>query len=468
MKNLKIGELKKRIKAAAVVLLALSFAVPLAAGEKRKGAEVLIHKKDGQMIKAELLAVKEDRLILMDASDSTDVTCTVEDIQSLRIVKRAKIMKGLGIGSLSGGIAGSSLGLLSGNDEPGFMSFTAGQKAAILGIGLAVMGGVIGAVSGAIAGIDESVDLEGRSSADIENILRKLDRQARFPQLLPGDASKHAAEPQWGRERNPSSPEPARAKFKRFHLTYRPGYSQSQAAGRCANLFGEIGFGDTKPAQEFSFFGFSFGTSSAINFPQVVEKSKVTYGDVRVDYSVTRKLAVGVGLSSLGECEVNGYRYIPINRGGMDYYTELYLNARLSGRLYYLMVSYMPLPDGFLKKATFVLGAGAGWGRVDLSYSTSKSGSYGVPDDQITLSKHPIAALGLAEFDYFFSRAFSLGLSVEYRYAPVRVGCCCLQGVYYDLDEDGQLVERSMLVKIPEHRANSGGFRFGIGIGFHL
>jgi hypothetical protein len=132
------------------------------------------------------------------------------------------------------------------------------------------------------------------------------------------------------------------------------------------------------------------------------------------------------------------------------------------------MVSFMPLPDVFLRKTSFVLGAGAGWGRLNLSYGTSKTSSLAVPDNRITLSKGAIALLGLAEFDYFFNRTLSLGLNVEYRYAPVRVGSFCLQGSYYDLDENDQLIESAMLVTIPEHRVNSGGFRFGISIGFHL
>ena len=468
MKDMKTRELRKGIRVAAVALLALSFAMPSAAKEKRKGAEVLIHKKDGQKIKAELLAVKEGRLILMDSSDFTEVTCAVEDIRSLCVVKRTKILKGLGLGSLSGGIAGSALGLLSGDDKPGFMSFTAGQKAVLIGVVLAATGGIIGGVSGAIKGIDESVDLEGRSSEDIEGILRKLDREAHFPQLLPWGSSKLIPEPQRETVRKPASQEPARTKFKRIHLTYRPGYSRSQAASRCARLFRQIGFGDTKPAYEFSFFGFSFGEVPATDFPKVAEERNVTFGDVRVDYSITRMLAVGLGFSTLGESEVNGYMYIPINRGGVDYYSELYLNTDLSGRLYYFMVSYMPLPDAFLRKTSFVLGAGAGWGRLNLSYATSKTGSSGVPDNQITFSKGAIALLGLAEFDYFFSRNLSLGLNVEYRYAPVRVGSFCLQGSYYDLDENDQLIESAMLVTIPEHRVNVGGFRFGISIGLHL
>jgi hypothetical protein len=483
MKNMKIGKLRKETMAA-FALLALGLVMPLAAKEKAKGAEVLVQKKDGQRIKAELLAVKDGRLILMDASTFSDVTCAVDDIRSLQIVKKAKVLKGLGLGSLTGGVAGSGLGFLSGNDKPGFMSFTAGQKALVLGVGLAAIGGLIGGVSGALTGIDDSVDLEGRSSQDIESILRKLDKEARFSQGLPKDSLKLTPVPRRekvenmketelslpGKTRpaNSSSQELAAAKFRRFHLTYRPGYSRSQAASRCASLFREIGFGDTRPAQEISFFGISFGTIPATRFPTAAEKRNVTYGDVRVDYSITRKLAVGVGASSLGESEVNGFRYIPVNRGGRSYYSELYLKASSSGRLYYFLVSWMPLPDVFLRKTSFVLGAGAGWGRLNLRYSTSKTSSFVEPNNQIGFSKDAIALMGTAELNYFFNRTLSLGLNVEYRYAPVGVGSLCLAGSYYDLDEDSQLIESAALVTVPEHKLNSGGFRFGMSIGFHL
>jgi hypothetical protein len=484
MKSMKIWKLRKGTKAATAALLALSLALPSAAREKAKGAEVLVQKKDGQRVKAELLAVKDGRLILMDASTFSDVTCAVEDIRSIRIVKRATILKGLGLGSLTGGVAGSGLGFLSGNDKPGFLSFTAGQKALIFGVGLAAMGGIIGGISGALKGIDASVDLEGRSSQDIESILRKLDKEARFPQGLPGNMPKlipvpkrveveHRKEaelilPGKIRPANSSSQELVAAKFRRFHLTYRPGYSKSQAASRCASIFREIGFGDTRPAREIGFFGISFGTIPATSFPTVAEKRNLTYGDIRVDYSITRKLAVGVGASSLGESEVNGYRFIPVNRGEMAYYSELYLNASLSGRLYYFMVSWMSLPDAFLRKTSFVLGAGAGWGRFNLRYSTSKTSSFTEPNNQIGFSKNAIALMGIAELHYFFNRTLSLGLNMEYRYAPVRVGSFCLTGSYYDLDEDYQLIESAALVTVPEHKLNSGGFRFGIGISLHL
>jgi hypothetical protein len=484
MKHIKIWKLRKGTKAAAAVLLALSLVMPSAAKEKGKGAEVLVQKKDGQRVKAELLAIKNGRLILMDSSTLSEVIFGVDDIRSIRVFKKAKVLKGLGLGSLTGGVVGSGLGFLSGDDEPGLLSFTAGEKALVIGVFFAAMGGVIGGISGAITGTDESVDLEGRSSQDIERILRKLDKQARFPQGLSQDSPRLTPVPkekkvEYKKESELSLPGqtmvassssqklPA-SKFRRFHLTYRPGYSKSQAASGCTSLFKENGFGDTRPAYEISFFGISLGTVPATHFPTVADKRAVTYGDVRVDYSITRKFAVGVGSSSLGESEVKGYRHIPVNRSGMGYYSGLYLNANFSGRLYYFMISWMPLPDVFLRKTSFALGAGAGWGRLNLHYSASTTLLSTEQNNQLGFSKNAIALMGLAELNYFFSRTLSLGLYVEYRYAPVRVGSIRLTGSYYELDDNDQPIETSMLVTVPEHRVNSGGLRFGISIGFHL
>jgi hypothetical protein len=263
-----------------------------------------------------------------------------------------------------------------------------------------------------------------------------------------------------------SSQKPDGLKFRRLHLSYRPGYSRSQAANSCASLFNEIGFGDTRPAFDISFFGISFGTAPATDFPKVAEKRNMMYGDARADYSITRRFAVGIGFSSLGESEVQGYRYIPIERGGQSYYTELYLNANLSGELYYFMVSWMPLPDVFLKKTSFALGVGGGWCRLNLQYVISKASWE--TNNQTNFSEGAIALIGLAEFNYFFSKTLSLGINVEYRYAPVTIGSCCLEGVYYDLDESCQLIESMTPVTVPSHRVNAGGFRFGMSIGFHL
>lgn len=52
--------------------------------------------------------------------------------------------KGIGVGGGSGIAIGTLLGFASGDDPPGFLSFSAGEKAFILGTFLGFTGGVIG------------------------------------------------------------------------------------------------------------------------------------------------------------------------------------------------------------------------------------------------------------------------------------------------------------------------------------
>jgi hypothetical protein len=127
----------------------------------------------------------------------------------------------------------------------------------------------------------------------------------------------------------------------------------------------------------------------------------------------------------------------------------------------------MPVPDGFLRKVSFLLGGGVGLSQSKISLMTSKS-SYEDRPDRRDFSKSAIALVGTAEFNYFFNSHLSLGFGAEYRYVPVKVESCRLTGRYYDLDESMNLIESTIPIDIPGHTVNSSGFRFGLNAGFHL
>jgi hypothetical protein len=473
--------LREGAKLGAAILVVLSLVMSSAAKEKEKGAEVFIQKKDGQGIKAELLAVKEGRIILMDSFTQSEVIIAIDEIKSIQIAKKAKFFQGLGLGFLAGGALGAAAGFLSGDDQPGWFSLTAEQKAVGGGLAFGVLGASIGGIAGVIKGIDESIDLEGRSSKDIQSILKKLDAKSRFPQHLPQnlqrpisiqisaiesrEENEHAlmeqSQPEW-----PSPQKASSAKFTRFHLTFRPGYFLSQGVNKYTSLFKEIGFGDTEPAHDVSFLFFSLGTVPATEFPRISKRPVINFGEIRVEYSLTCKFAVGVGYSSLGEHEVTGYKLILIERGAREYYSNLYLIGNYSGDLYYFMGSWMPVPDAFIKKSSFKLGMAVGWSNLRLNYRTSKYTHEA--DDQIGFSKNTVLFMGRAEFNYYFNKNWSLGLNVEYRYAPAKIESFHLTGFYYDLDENSQLIESSLPVTVPGHAMNFGGYGFGTNFSFHF
>ena len=454
------------------------------AKDKKHGSEVIVRKKDGATIKAELLTVKNNEIILMDSFDMSGITLKADEIQKITVTKKSSVFKGIGLGLVIGGGSGALIGFASGDDDSGWFRWTAGQKALMGGIGLGAVGLLTGGILGAIKGIDESVVLEGRTPEEMKLILKKLNARSRFPQNVPKtfqesilkQIQKSTEKGQGKIGDKPKSPHSStsvkppkfsRPEFSRIHLSYRPGYFRSQIGNRNTHLFKEIGFGDTKPAHGIYFLWAYFGTAPATHYPKLVRKSTKTFEDFRLDYSITRKFAVGVGYSVLGDHKIDGYKYIPIDRDGESYYSELYLHENFAGKLYYVQFSWMPVPDTFIKKVSFLMGAGAGLSHFDINYMTSKS-SYENNPDRKAFSKKAVALIGTAEFIYYFNRHWSLGLGAEYRYAPVKLESFRLVGSYYDLDELGELIESTMCVNVPSHRANSGGFRLGLTAGFHF
>jgi hypothetical protein len=63
----------------------------------------------------------------------------------------AGAVRGLVIGLLAGGAGGAVIGYANGDDDPGIVSFSAGEKAIILGVLLGGAGALIGGIAGALS-----------------------------------------------------------------------------------------------------------------------------------------------------------------------------------------------------------------------------------------------------------------------------------------------------------------------------
>ncbi len=63
--------------------------------------------------------------------------------------RKSNSAEGAGIGLLVGAATGAIIGLASGDDEPGFITWTAEQKAGVGAVLLGGVGGVIGLIAGA-------------------------------------------------------------------------------------------------------------------------------------------------------------------------------------------------------------------------------------------------------------------------------------------------------------------------------
>lgn len=159
----------------------------------KKGAELIVQKIEGQQVIGELIAAKENSLLLLDSESGADVSVDIREIKLIEIVKNSKSLAWGGIGLISGALIGALAGYIEGDDPymsggtgfgammtglPGM--FSADDKALALGIMCGITGGVLGGIGGTIAGKDKIIQFEGKSETEMKKALNKLRKKARI------------------------------------------------------------------------------------------------------------------------------------------------------------------------------------------------------------------------------------------------------------------------------------------------
>ena len=147
----------------------------LMAKEKR-GAQLIVQKKDGQQVKGELIAVKENSLLMLESESGADVSINVENIKFIKIVGTSKSLLGAGLGFLAGGVL-----------IEGFILVSSGY----IGNGMAIgywllvfgpIGALLGTLIGATVGEKEKIyRIDVGTQEQINMILEKLSSKARIP-----------------------------------------------------------------------------------------------------------------------------------------------------------------------------------------------------------------------------------------------------------------------------------------------
>jgi hypothetical protein len=142
--------------------------------KERRGAQLIIELKGGGRAAGELISVRNNSLLLLDAQGK-DGTCDVAQIAQIRVVRISRGKAGAIIGFLAGGLA---LGIMGANSTEQDNGSGVSRILILGGIGGAISGG-IGLGLGAALGHDKMMDFSGRSDAEIEHSLKKLRRYAR-------------------------------------------------------------------------------------------------------------------------------------------------------------------------------------------------------------------------------------------------------------------------------------------------
>jgi hypothetical protein len=145
-------------------------------GSERKGVKLDIQKIDGQKVMGELVTVKPDSLLLLD-SEGVDVSVDIEDVKTIKVMKKAKAYELGLVGFLAG--AGYS-GVAHSGTRKEQVGEEATQHFLFKTIAIGGIAAAAGIIIGIVLGIDKTIKIEGKSDVEIDAVLEKLSKKARI------------------------------------------------------------------------------------------------------------------------------------------------------------------------------------------------------------------------------------------------------------------------------------------------
>ncbi|NIM59317.1 MAG: hypothetical protein GTO16_10295 [Candidatus Aminicenantes bacterium] len=175
--------MKKNIKSVSLLLV---FSLAILSGDmlaiERRGAVLLIQKKDSREIKGELIVIKPNALLLLDSVTGADESVDFKDVAAITIVKKSKALVGATFGAFAGGAIGAAVIPMIGKPAPIiFSSMFADESTIVKGLLFgSIIGTVLGGAIGASEGININIQIKGMSDLEIKEAIDKLRKKARI------------------------------------------------------------------------------------------------------------------------------------------------------------------------------------------------------------------------------------------------------------------------------------------------
>jgi len=138
----------------------------------KRGAELIVQKTDWQKVRGELIAVKQNSLLMLVSG--ADVSIDIGDVWTIKIVKKSDAV-GM---SLLGAFVGVLIGDVSYPEPTGRVKLDFSGAYLLVG---GIVGGLIGLLAGVMVGIDKTIQIEGRPDTEVKEALEKLRKKARIP-----------------------------------------------------------------------------------------------------------------------------------------------------------------------------------------------------------------------------------------------------------------------------------------------
>ena len=128
-------------------VLSLVFTLATTHAQKVQTYKVWVTLVNNTQVKGTLHAANENEIVILD-KDLVQINLARETIGIIKIRKKGSIGRGALLGTASGALAGGVIGYAGGDDEPGILSFSAEDKAAIGAILAAPVGALVGIAIG--------------------------------------------------------------------------------------------------------------------------------------------------------------------------------------------------------------------------------------------------------------------------------------------------------------------------------
>lgn len=117
---------------------------------ERRVYKVWIALNNQEDLKGYLTALNETSVVIVEGVGMEPKEIEISSIERLKFRSKGKIGRGIAIGAGAGLALGVIGGYSSGDDEPGFLAFSAEEKAIGAGMTMLSMGAGVGAIIGAL------------------------------------------------------------------------------------------------------------------------------------------------------------------------------------------------------------------------------------------------------------------------------------------------------------------------------
>lgn len=143
--------------------------------DQKPGVKLIIQKTDSQKVGGELIAVKQNSLLLKESSSGADISVEISEIKVIKIVRKSKaVVWGSGVGFIF-----LILGLAFANAREEDLLWEKPSLGEYLLMSMFYTLPFVGI--GALLGKDQVIRIRRKSESDIKDILDDLRKKARVP-----------------------------------------------------------------------------------------------------------------------------------------------------------------------------------------------------------------------------------------------------------------------------------------------